>query len=96
MIPRATTRPPERVVQKVGGTAMKAVLTLSSRVKMMTERPREAVIIRGRRRWLSLTEPAMMIGRRGRTQGEATVRIPAMKEMRRRGMLYELRITKYE
>jgi hypothetical protein len=55
-------------------------------VKAITETPKANVTVRARLRctFPSVSEPPTITGKRGKTHGASTVRIPAIKEIRRR------------
>jgi hypothetical protein len=82
--PTMIISPPEKSVQNHGGTAIKIVSTFSARVKMKTEIPSEVVTVSA---LLILRSPEIdpptMIGKRGRTHGDKTVRTPASRAIRK-------------
>lgn len=70
--------------------SIKSVVALRSKVNTSNETANDAAIMSGR--FLSLfsplTEPPIMIGSRGRTQGASTVNIPAMKAPNSKNILF--------
>ena len=68
---------PATTFQTCGSTPMRAVETLSRRVKATTESPSEAVTTSARVRAVEATEPPTTTGRTGRTHGASVVSTPA-------------------
>lgn len=78
---------PEMICHTNWGTPSSTVVALMSREKTITEAARLPAMSTGRSQfilflsWLTSTsEPPIITGSNGRTQGAATVRTPAMKE----------------
>ena len=84
-IPRTRTIPPEINVQVYGGILMKRVLTFNKNVEAMTEIPRDKTTVRAffKLTCPSVIEPPTITGNRGKTHGARTVRIPAIKEIKK-------------
>ena len=67
--------------QNEGPTFMSAVLPFNIKVKMKTDTESEPIIMSGRLRFfVSVSEPAKITGKSGKTHGARTVKIPAIKE----------------
>src|SRR3989344_131737 len=72
----------ETVVQNIGGTEMKTLLTLSRKVKSIIETTSDPMMTRGFLLFpTSETEPPIITGSSAKVQGASTVRMPAMNEM---------------
>jgi hypothetical protein len=73
--------PPEVYFQNELGISIKSVETLSKRVKITIDTASENVTIYGYHHLFSVSDPARITGRTGRTHGARIVSIPAMNEI---------------
>lgn len=74
---------PDTNAMLVGGIFTKAVDIFKSRVKNITDKAKDIVIITGLRLScrLPLTDPPIIIGNNGKTHGANTVKNPAINEL---------------
>jgi len=83
--------PPEIYFQKEFGILINTVDALSSTVKTTIDTASESVTIYGYHHFFSVSDPARITGRTGRTHGARMVRIPAMNEISTREVIVNKR-----
>lgn len=87
MIPKKSTMEPENICQKLWGISIRSVEAFNRSVKTTIEPARLRVMMIGLRIFLSVSEPPMITGNRGRTHGARMVSTPAKKEAIRSSMM---------
>jgi hypothetical protein len=90
--PRNITIPPETHFHIDSGILIKRVLTFKSKVKIITDTPRDKMIVKA----FFLfnvpippfeSEPPIITGRSGKIHGASTVRTPAINEMKSKSIV---------